>query len=66
MTAAHRTAPFGTRVRVSYPKTGKTVELTVNYRLPTKSSLTIDVSGAAAVELGLVEAGIGEQIEFIE
>jgi rare lipoprotein A len=67
MTAAHRTAPFGTRVKVTYLKTGKTVEVTVNDRLPRKKNLIIDVSGAAAAELGLEEEGIGEvEIEFLQ
>jgi rare lipoprotein A len=67
MTAAHRTAPFGTKVKVTYLKTGKTVEVTVNDRGPRKKGFIIDVSGAAAVELGLKEDGIGEvEIEYSE
>ena len=67
MTAAHRTAPFGTKIKVTYPKSGKTVEVTVNDRGPRKKGFIIDVSGAAAVELGLKEDGIGEvEIEYTE
>lgn len=67
MTAAHRTAPFGTKVKVTYPKTGKTVEVTVNDRGPRKEGFIIDVSGAAAVELGLKEDGVGEvEIEYTQ
>lgn len=67
MTAAHRTAPFGTKVKVTYLKTGKTVEVTVNDRGPRKKGFIIDLSGAAAVELGLKEDGIGEvEIEYTQ
>ena len=67
MTAAHHTAPFGTKVKVTYLKTGKTVEVTVNDRLGRKKGIIIDVSGAAAVELGLKQDGIGEvEIEYLE
>ena len=67
MTAAHHTAPFGTKLKVTYLKTGKTVEVTVNDRLGRKKGIIIDVSGAAAVELGLTEDGIGEvEIEYTE
>ena len=65
MTAAHRTAPFGTKIKVTYPKTGKTVEVTVNDRGPRKEGFIIDLSGAAAVELGLTDDGTGEvEIEY--
>ena len=67
MTAAHRTVPFGTKVKVTYPRTGKTVEVTVNDRGPREEGFIIDVSGAAAVELGLKDDGTGEvEIEYAE
>ncbi len=59
MTAAHRTLPFGTRVKVTYPKTGKSVEVTINDRGPYAKHRIIDVSGAAAKQLGLIEDGHG-------
>ena len=67
MTAAHRTLAFGTRVKVTYLNTGKTVEVTINDRGPHVKSRIIDLSGAAATTLGLKEDGIGEvEIEFSE
>jgi rare lipoprotein A len=60
MTAAHRTLPFGTRVKVTYLKTGKSVELTINDRGPHKpANRILDVSGAAAKALGMVKDGHG-------
>jgi len=59
MTAAHRELPFGTTVRVTYMKTGKSVTLTINDRGPHAKDRIIDVSGAAARKLGMVEDGHG-------
>ena len=67
MTAAHRTLPFGTRVKVTYLKTGKSLEVTINDRGPHVKDRIIDLSGAAAARLGMTEDGIGEvEIEFQE
>ena len=67
LTAAHRTLEFGTRVKVTYPKTGKSVEVRVNDRGPHVKTRIIDVSGAAAEALGLKEDGTGEvQIEVLD
>ena len=60
MTAAHRKLPFGTRVRVTYPKTGKSVEVVINDRGPHATGRLIDLSGAAAKALGLIDDGTGE------
>ncbi len=62
LTAAHRTLPFGTRVKVTYPKTGKSVEVVVNDRGPHTDARIIDLSGAAADRLGLKDAGHGEVV----
>jgi rare lipoprotein A len=59
MTAAHRELPLGTTVRVTYMKTGKSVTLTINDRGPHAQDRIIDVSGAAARKLGMVEDGHG-------
>jgi rare lipoprotein A len=65
MTAAHRTLAFGTQVKVTYLKTGKTVEVTINDRGPHVKDRIIDLSGAAAAILGLKDDGVGEvEIEF--
>lgn len=59
MTAAHRTLPFGTRLRVTNPRTGASVVVRINDRGPFHGSRIIDVSRAAAEELGLVGRGHG-------
>lgn len=55
MTAAHRTLPFGTRVRVTHR--GRSVNLCINDRGPFVAGRTIDVSCAAGRLLGLVGPG---------
>ena len=59
-TAAHRSLEFGTRVKVTYLKTGKSVEVRINDRGPHTEDRLIDVSGAAARAIGLTEDGVGE------
>lgn len=56
-TAAHRTLPFGTRVRVTNKSNGKSCVVVVNDRGPFTPSKIIDLSHAAAVELGMLQAG---------
>jgi rare lipoprotein A len=59
MTAAHRTLPFGTRVRVTNTKNGRSVEVRINDRGPFgKRTRIIDVSEAAARRLGMIDAGV--------
>ena len=57
-TAAHRTLPFGTRVRVTNAA-GKSVVVRINDRGPFHGGRVIDLSQAAAAELGLVRSGSG-------
>ena len=52
MTAAHRTLPFGTLVRVTNLKNGRTVVVRVNDRGPFVKNRVIDLSQAAAQQLG--------------
>lgn len=59
MTAAHKTLPFGTKVRVTNPRTGKSVVVRINDRGPFTRGREIDVSRAAAVQLGLIQRGHG-------
>ena len=59
MTAAHRTLPFGSRVLVTNPRTGASVVVTINDRGPFHGSRIIDVSRAAADELGITARGKG-------
>jgi len=51
-TAAHRTLPFGTQVRVTNKRTGKTVVVRINDRGPFIKGRVIDVTPAAAKVLG--------------
>ena len=60
LTAAHRTLPFGTVLDVLNPKTGKTVRVRINDRGPFVGNRAIDLSYAAAQQVGLVEPGTGE------
>ena len=60
MTAAHRSLPFDTRVKVTYLKTGKSVEVVINDRGPHAKGRIIDLSRAAAQAVGLVEDGHGK------
>lgn len=58
MTAAHKTLPFGTRVRVTNKRNGKSVEVTINDRGPYVGGRIIDLSDAAASAIGMKKAGI--------
>lgn len=57
MTAAHRSHGFGTRVRVTNQNNGRSVVVRINDRGPFVRGRIIDVSKAAARELGFVGAG---------
>ena len=57
MTAAHRTLPFGTRLKVTNLDNGKTVTVTVNDRGPYAHGRILDLSEAAARELGMLSSG---------
>jgi rare lipoprotein A len=57
MTAAHRTLPFGTKVRVTNQRNGRSVVVRINDRGPFVRGRVIDLSKAAAARLGFVRAG---------
>jgi len=59
MTAAHRSLPFGTMLRVTNPANGKSVVVRVNDRGPFSRGRLIDLSKSAASSLGLVARGSG-------
>ena len=74
LTAAHKTLPFGTKVKVTNPKNNKSVILLVNDRGPVQGGRILDVSAAAASRLGfqggvhkvtleIVEIGSGKTTE---
>jgi rare lipoprotein A len=58
MTAAHRTLPFGTKVRVTRVDTGNSVIVRINDRGPFKPGRVIDLSQGAAENLGMTSIGL--------
>ncbi len=59
-TAAHRTLPFGTVVRVTDKATGRSVLVRINDRGPFKLTRIIDLSEQAAKELGILARGVAQ------
>ena len=57
-TAAHRTLPFGTRLKVTDRRTGRSVEVTVNDRGPFTHGRVLDLSLAAAKQLRMLDRGL--------
>lgn len=60
LTAAHRTLPFGTVVRVRNEALGREVDVRINDRGPFAPGRVIDLSQAAAKVLGLMQSGVAE------
>ena len=58
LTAAHRTLPFGTKLKVTNQKNGKTVIVRINDRGPFIKGRVIDLSKAAANRLGFISSGV--------
>jgi rare lipoprotein A len=58
LTAAHRSLPFGTRVRVTDPSTGNSVTVVITDRGPRKRDRVIDLSLRAAQDLGMTDRGV--------
>lgn len=58
LVAAHRTLPFGTRIRITNLENGRRVVLTVVDRGPFRAGRIVDVSSRAARELGFYRAGL--------
>lgn len=64
LTAAHKTLPIPSRVRVTNLKTGRSVDVLVNDRGPFKSNRLIDLSQGAAKEIGML--GMAEvSVEYV-
>lgn len=57
LTAAHKTLPFGTKVRVTNPRTGASAIVTINDRGPFTRGRDIDLSRGAARAIGLKDVG---------
>ena len=67
LTAAHRTLPFDTKIRVTNLENGKSVVVRVNDRGPFKDNRVLDLSYAAARELGLIANGTAQvKMEVLE
>jgi rare lipoprotein A (peptidoglycan hydrolase) len=58
MTAAHKTLPFGTRVRVKHLSNGRSVDVVINDRGPYVAGRIIDLSKAAAGQIGMTGQGV--------
>ncbi len=58
LTCAHRSLPFGTRLRVIEQAHGRSVVVTVNDRGPFVRGRVVDLSRAAAAAIGIVERGV--------
>jgi rare lipoprotein A len=67
VTGAHRTLPFGTKVRVTVLKTGKHVVVRINDRGPFSRGRVIDVSRRAAEILGMTGTGLARvRVEIVQ
>lgn len=67
LTAAHRTFPFGTKVRVTNLENNKSVIVRVNDRGPFKEGRIIDLSRGAAKEIDLIRTGTARvKLEVLE
>ncbi len=67
MTAAHKTLPMPSMVRVTNKKTGKSIVVRVNDRGPFAAGRVIDLSRAAAEELGMIGAGTAPvKVEYLK
>lgn len=67
LTCAHKELTFGTKLKVTDPDSGKSVEVKVNDRGPFIPGRDLDLSYAAAQQVGLVPYGVKKlQVEIIE
>jgi rare lipoprotein A (peptidoglycan hydrolase) len=67
LTAAHKTLPFGTKLRVTNPNNGKSVIVTVNDRGPFSGNRVLDLSYGAAKAIDMVRSGeINAKIEELK
>ncbi len=67
MTAAHKTLPFGTRVRVTNMRNGKSVVVRINDRGPFIRGREIDLSKGSAQQIGLMSSGVANvKLEILQ
>jgi rare lipoprotein A len=62
LTAAHRSLPFGSRVRVTNPRNGRAVVVRINDRGPFTRGRVINLSHAAAREIGMIRSGTAQVV----
>jgi rare lipoprotein A len=62
LTAAHRTLPFGTQVKVTEPRSGRSVVVLINDRGPFVRGRVLDLSVAAARAIGITGRGVGHVV----
>jgi len=60
LTAAHRTLPLGTEAKVTNLATGQSVQVTINDRGPYVQGRQLDLSQAAATQIGLTKQGLAQ------
>jgi peptidoglycan lytic transglycosylase len=60
MTAAHKSLPLGSVVKVVNQRTGRSIQVTINDRGPYVKGRIIDLSRAAGRQLGIIPAGTGK------
>lgn len=60
LTAAHKTLPFGTIVKVKNLQNGKTIKVRINDRGPFVKGRIIDLSEKAAKKIDMVKQGVGQ------
>lgn len=66
LTAAHKTLPFGTQVRVTNLNNGRSTSVRINDRGPFKPGRIIDLSRAAAEQIGMIGSGTAPvQLELL-
>jgi rare lipoprotein A len=58
LTAAHKSLSFGTLLKITNPKNGKSVIVRINDRGPYIEGRELDLSKGAAIELGILEKGV--------
>ncbi|OGU68099.1 MAG: hypothetical protein A2W30_08160 [Ignavibacteria bacterium RBG_16_36_9] len=58
LTAAHKYLSFGTLLKITYPKNGKSVIVRINDRGPYIEGRELDLSKGAAIELGILAKGV--------
>ena len=59
-TAAHKTLPFGTKVKVTNLRNGRSVKVRINDRGPFVAGRQIDLSKKAARKIGMIQEGVGQ------